>query len=388
MSHFDSTSPFSPISQSQFRSLEDNLPTAIPSAFGGGTVYRSVAPLELGAPLLSKPPLGVKELGDGEGDFALGIQPSKADSFGMVGLVPRSAVSAELPLVPAWVCVHTSFALSLSPMAALTKILEILRSSSFGIKVDVQAQDDKFQLKGKGVRDQTMTYFKKKLFRNSANEIIVECTRQDGCVVLFNKVYQKLLASLGSEARRLSDIGLSTPSPPSLSNVPSFPSLPPSLSSSEAPSSSLLRTLLLRAESQFLDEQYQACEALVSMSTAESAMSWRELGDVDVIAIVTVLLKSDSEDTSHLATMLLLNLLKLDFREASPALVVALIALLGYPTSFRNQETKRLALDSLRIIVQARKQKFSASQRSTLEFYRNSSDPILSGNALAILRLV
>jgi hypothetical protein len=386
MSHFDSTSPFSPVSQSQFRLLEDNLPTSIPSAFGGGTVYRSVAPLELGAPFLPKPSPGNKDP-DGEGDFALGIQPSKADSFGLVGLIPRSAGSAEVPLVPAWVSVHTSFVLCLPPVAAFTKILEILRSSTFGIKVDVQAQDDKFQLKGKGVRDQTMTYFKKKLFRNSANEIIVECTRQDGCVVLFNKVYQKLLAALGSEARRLVDTGLSaTPSP--LSNTQSFLSLPPSLSSSEAPSSSLLRTLLLRAESQFLDEQYQACEALVAMSTAGSVVSWRELGDVDILAIVTVLLKSESEDTSHLATMLLLNLLKLDFREASPALVVALIALLDCPTSFRNQDTKRFASDSLRIIVQARKQKFSASQRSTLEFYRNNSDPVLSGNALVILRLV
>jgi len=237
----------------------------------------------------------------------------------MLGLVPRSAPSAELPLVPAWVCVHTSFVVRLPPAAAFAKILDILRSPSFGITVDVQPQNDKFQLKGKGVRDETMTYFKKKLFRNVANEVVVECTRQDGCVVLFNKVYQKLLAALGDEARRLAETGLRA----ATTSLQVFPPPPPSLSSPPASSASLLRTLLLRAGSQFLDEQFQACQALVSISATEST-SWRELGDVDILSIVTLLLNSESEDTAHLATLLLLNLFKLDFREASPAMVVAL----------------------------------------------------------------
>jgi len=318
-------------------------------------------------------------LGDAEGDFSLGI---KGDSFGMLGLLPRSAPSAELPLVPAWVCVHTSFVVRLPPAAAFAKILDILRSPSFGITVDVQPQSEKFQLKGKGVRDETMTYFKKKLFRNSANEVVVECTRQDGCVVLFNKVYQKLLAALGEEARRLVETGVrATPS----TNLQLFPPPPPSLSSSEACNAPLLRTLLLRAGSNFLDEQFQACQALVSMSTG--AAGWRELGDVDILAIVTLLLTSESEDTAHLATLLLLNLFKLDFREASPAMVVALFALLDSPPTFKNQDTKRHVSTGLRVIASTRKT-FSTSQRSTLEFYQHSSDPILSGNAAAILQLV
>jgi hypothetical protein len=325
-------------------------------------------------------------LGDADGDFSLGIQPSKADSFGMLGLLPRSAPSAELPLVPAWVCAHTSFVVRLPPAAAFAKILDILRSPTFGITVDVQPQNDKFQLKGKGMRDETMTYFKKKLFRNLANEVVVECTRQDGCVVLFNKVYQKLLAALGNEARRLVETGLRA-----ASNLQLFPPPPPFLSSSSsssACSASLLRNLLLRAGSQFLDEQFQACQALVSVSTAESAAGWRELGDVDILANVTLLLRSESEDTAHLAILLLLNLFKLDFREVTPALVVALFALLDSPPTFKNQDTKRHVSTGLRVIVQSRKQPVSTSQRGTLEFYQKSSDPVISGNALAILQLV
>lgn len=354
---------------------------AAPSVFGG-PVYRSLAPLELSGPF-SRPVLGGKELGD-VGDFALGIQPSKADSFGVLGMIPRSAPSTELPLVPAWVSVYTSFVVRLPAADAFAKIISILRSPAFGITVDVQPQNDKFQMKGKGVRDETMTYFKKKLFRNSANEIVVECTRQDGCVVLFNKMYQKLLTTLGDEARRLIETGVRASS---LSNLQSLPP-PPSIASSEACSSSLLRNLLSRAKSQLLDEQFQACQALVAVSSAESSATWRELNDIDIFAIVNLLLRSESEDTAHLAALLLLNLFKLNFREVPPSIVSALFELLDSPPTFKNQDTKRHVSAGLRVIVQFQKQLFSPSQRNTLEFYRNSSDPTLSGNAVAILQIV
>jgi len=372
-------SHFSPMAQ--FRSCD--ISSSSPSDFNP-LVYRSLAPLELGSPF-PKPSFGGKDLGDADGDFSLGIQPSKVDSFGMLGLRPRSSPSAELPLVPAWVCIHTSFIVRLAPATAFSKILDILRSPTFGITVDVQPQTDKFQLKGKGIRDATMTYFKKKLFRNAANEVVVECTRQDGCVVLFNKVYQKLLAALGDEAQRLAETGSRAPS--IVPNAQLFPSLPPSLSSSEACSASLLATLLLRAGSKFLDEQFQACQALVSVSTAESATSWRELRDVDVLAVVTGLLQSESEDTAHLAALLLLNLFKMDFIQASQTMVIALFTLLDSPPTFQNQDTKRHVSTCLRVIAQSRKQSFSASQRNSLEFYRGSSDSVLSANALAILQL-
>lgn len=372
MSRYD-PSPFSP--NAQFRSFEGDL--------GVGRTFRSLAPLESGTPFLPKPSFANKELGDAEADYSLGIQPSKVDSFGMLGMVPRSVPGAELPLVPAWVCAHTSFVVRLSPVAAFTKLLDILRSPSFGVKVDVQAQNDKFQLKGKCVREETMVFFKKKLFRNSVNEVIIECTRQEGCVVLFNKVYQQLLAVFGTDARRLVDTGLSAATP--ISSFQSFPPLDSSLSSPEVPNGSLLRTLLLRAGSPFLDDQFQACEALVAMSTSQSLASWRELGKIDVLAIVTVLLKAE-EDTAHLATVLLMNLLKLGFRETAAPMVAELIALLDSRPTFRNQDTKRLVSDTLRIIVQSRKQKFSSSQRATLEFYQHSSDAVLSANIVAILR--
>jgi len=69
-------------------------------------------------------------------------------------------------------------------------------------------------------------------------------------------------------------------------------------------------------------------------------------------------------------------------------MVIALFELLDSPPTFKNQDTKRHVSTGLRIIVQSRKQLFSPSQRNTLEFYQNSSDPILSGNAVAILQLV
>jgi len=173
-----------------------------------------------------------------------------------------------------------------------------------------------------------MTYFKKKMYRNLANEVVVECTRQDGCVVLFNKVYQKLLAVLGDEARKMSDSGIRTATP-DLQVLPP-PPLAASSSSGEC-NVSLLRTLLLRAGSQFLDEQFQACQALVSISTSSSSESvWRELRDVDVPAIVTLLLQSESEDTAELAALLLSNLFKFHFRDATVAMTTALFQLLVF----------------------------------------------------------
>lgn len=379
MDRFGSTSPFSPMAQ--WRSVDDDFsatPMIPPSDFGG-PVFRSLAPLELGAPFQTKPSFS-KEI---EGDFALGIQKG-GDSFGMLGLLPRSGPSSELPLVPAWVCVHTSFVVRLPPAAAFAKILDILRSPTFGITVDVQPQNEKFQMKGKGVRNDTMTYFKKKMYRNLANEVVVECTRQDGCVVLFNKVYQKLLGVLGEEARRLSDTGMRPATLPDLRVLP-----PPSLAISHSGECnvSLLRTLLLRAGSQFLDEQFQACQALVSISASSSESVWRELGDVDVPSIVTLLLQSESEDTAELAALLLSNLFKFHFRESpSLALITALFTLLDSPPTFKNQDTKRHVSSCLRVIALGRKQKFSASQRNTLEFYQHSPDPVINGNAAAILK--
>lgn len=392
MSHFGSTSPFSAVAQ--FRSFQSDSPLAdVPPEFGGGPVYRSLdtigaGPASFGSQF-QKPLSSGKALGEfpvEESDFSLGIQPSK-DAFGMVGLFPRTAApSPDLPLAPAWISQHTSFVLRLAPAVAFAKILDILRSTSFGITVDVQPQMDKFQLKGKGMRDETMTYFKKKLYRNMANEVVVECTRQDGCIVLFNKVYQQLLAVLGHEARRLVENNLPPPPPP-LSSLP----FPPSLRSSSAVpsiSSSLLRNLLNRAGSQFVDEQFQACQALVSASVVENAASWRELSAADVFGTVTLLLKCECEDTAHLAALLLLNLLKLDaFREAPQTVVAALFALLDSPSSFKNQDTKRQVSAGLRVIAKARKQTFSPSQRNTLDVYQKCSDPIISGNASAILQL-
>jgi len=304
-------------------------------------------------------------------------------------------------LMPAWVSRQTSFILRLQPAVGFTKMVDILRSPDFGIAVDLQPQNDKFQIKGKGIREETITYFKKKMYRNVANEVVVECTKQDGCVVLFNKVYQRLLAALGNEAQTLgettirSSSQLSFPPPPPLQLLPSsssassFPASS-STSSSSSESSSLLRNLLRRAASQFLDEQFQACQALVSATkNSGSAAWWRELGDVDVFAAVTCLLKSECEDTAHLATVLLLNLFQNDvFREAPPAMVVALFELLDLPPTFKNQDTKRHVSQGLRVISQLRKQTFSTTQRSTLEFYEKSQDPVLRGNALAILQLV
>jgi len=378
MSNFESTFAFSPMAQ--WRSLEDDSsPMTIHTGFDG-PVFRSLAP-EVGAPL-PQPSFSSKELSSMDG---FSLQPTKADSFGMLGLQPSSGlVAAELPLVPAWVCMHTSFVIDLPPAFAFAKILDILRSPTFGITVDVQSQNDKFQMKGKGIQDETMTYFKKKLFRNSANEIVVECIRQDGCVVLFNKIYQKLLAALGDEARRLVETGLkAAPASPDLQPFP-----PPSSSLSYEANASILRTLLDRAASRLLDEQFQACQALVSASSANSAVSWRELGDVDLLAIVTMLLSSESEDTAHLATLLLLNLFKLEFKIVSSALIVALFALLDSPPTFQNQDTKRHVSSSLRVIVESRKQTFSLPQLNTLKFYQRSLDPVLSENACAILQHV
>lgn len=378
MSNFDSTFPFSPMAQ--WRSFEDDLSSSPPPPMTihtfDGPVFRSLAPLELGAPLPQS--FSSKELDNAEGGFSLGTQPSKAELFGVLGSTP---VTANLPLLPAWVNMHTSFVLRQSPASAFAKIMEILRSPTFGITVDVQSQNDKFQLKGKGIRGETMTYFKKKLFRNSANEIVVECIRLDGCVVLFNKIYQKLLAALGDEARRLVETGLKA-----APDLDPFPPPPPSFLPAEA-NVSLLRTLLDRAASQLLDEQFQACQALVSASSADSALSWRELGDADVLAVVTTLLSSESADTAHLAALFLLNLFKMEFfKIVSSTLIVALFALLDSPPTFQNQDTKRHVSSSLRAIVVSRKQSFSLSQLSILKFHQSSSDPVLSDNACAILQ--
>jgi len=267
----------------------------------------------------------------------------------------------------------------------------VLQSSQMGMTVNLQPHTGKLKLKGVGLSGATRTEFNVNLYRNPSSDVVVECTKEVGCTVLFNRLYQQLLTCLGDMVmRRLNDNG-----PRKLSN--SFPlSLPPLPSLSPPSSLPVLFSLLDRASSPFLDQQLQACESLLETSRGDCGIQLIELAlnsasRVDVMGVLSSLFRSESEDVVRITALLLENLLKLGsaaFTErVSRQMVARMFEILDGPMTYLNRDTKRHVSAGLHAIAKTRRDTFSPAQRQALEKCQMDWDPVIKANVQATLHV-
>jgi len=391
--NFAATSLFSPFRlESSFQeSTASQIP--VPTPLSNPTVYRSLAPktetrsaanFDLSTPTVfheqfgfEKPSLGAKMSMMQDSTLALS-KPSISNGF-----------QPELKLMPSYISIHTSFVARLDAAPLFGKIEETLQSPDLGITVDLQPHASKLKLKGLGIDGGAKTTFAINLYRNPSSDVVVECTRQEGCVVLFNKLYQRLFICLGDVVvRRLNEN--------SSRKLPHFPlSLPP-LPSLPCPSAiATIRSLLERARSPLLDHQLQACDSLLEVSRGDSASQLLDMAlseaEVDVLAVLCCLFKSESEDVVRSTAVLLENLLKLEsaaFQEkASSQMVEPMFEILDGPMTYLNRDAKRHISAGLHILAKTRSEPFSPAQRLTLERYQTAWDPVIKANVQATLHV-
>jgi len=283
----------------------------------------------------------------------------------------------ELKLLPAYICRHTAFVARLPASQLVAKMWEVLQSTQLGLAVDLEPPSGKPKLKGVGRLNGSKTVFGISLFRNPSSDVVVECKKEDGCTVLFNRLYQQLLTCLGDVVmRRLNDSGSQKTNFPLALPLPSLPSPPSS-------SLSTLYSLLEMARSQFLDQQLQACETLLEVSRGDSAGQLLELAvsspKVDVVAVLCSLLRSESDDIVRIAALVLSNLLKFDsppFTEKALQTIAPMFEILAVPMTYLNRDTKRHVSAALNVLAKARREAFSAAQRQILEGSQHVWDPI------------
>jgi len=367
-----STSPFAQ-RFSAFSALERNVsdsnaPSVVPPPLES-TVWRSVGGISeennFGVYAQTK---SVKSVHSSHLDVGYSKVSALSDSSLMLtkqGLVQASSLP-DLKLMPPHIQRHTSF-ISRCPSGALYgKIVEVLQSGPSGITVDLQPHAGKPKLKGLATSGGTKIVFNLNLYRNPSDECVVECTREEGCTVLFNQLYQQLLAGLGSVVlRRLNESGSHKSSNPPLSTFPPPPSLP-------APSLSTFVVVLDLARSPFLNQQIQACETLSELSRGHAASQLLDAAvtQQDVAGLLCSLLRSDSEDVVRLVAVVIENLLKFQspaFTEKALPMITPLFDLLAVPMTYLNRETKRHVSACLHVLAKARGDAFSLDQRQALE---------------------
>jgi hypothetical protein len=361
-SHYFAPTAFSPFASE--RSVIESAPPSFaqPLPLGSTTVYRSFAREECAS------------------EFGVDTKPPQMEKFmphdRTLGLTKPSPLNAfpELKLMPSGIAKFTSFVSRTPPTVLFGKILETLCSSSFGMTVDLQPHSSKMRFNGQGLSGGTRTGFSINFYKNPSWDVVVECCRQEGCVVLFNKLYQRMLTCLGDAILRR----LSENSPPTLSDFP-LPALP---SFPCPPCRPLILSLLDRVSSVFLDQQIQACESLLELSRGDGAVELLGAAldatcSVDVLGVMCCLFKIQSEDAVRMTALMVENLLKLGstaFMERALQLVAPMCEILDGPVTYQNRDTKRHLSVGLHMIAATRRDAFSAEHLQVLE--RCPLDPI------------
>jgi hypothetical protein len=278
----------------------------------------------------------------------------------------------------------------MAPTVLFGKILETLQSPHFGITVDLQPHSGKLKMKGQGISGGTRTAFNINFYHNPSSDVVVECSRQEGCVVLFNKLYQQLLTCMGDAVlRRLNESG-----PRRVSNFPlSLPALPSFPCPTCLP---LIFSLLDRVRSPHLDQQIQACESLLEVSRGDAAAELLDIAinaacGVDVLSVLCCLFKSESEDVVRMTALLLANLLKMGsaafVEKVSLQMVAPLCEILDGPMTYLNRDTKRHVSTGLHMIAKTRREAFSPVQLQVLERCQMVWDPVIKAGVQATIHL-
>jgi len=286
------------------------------------------------------------------------------------------SVVRTLKAVPPEITRATSFVAEGAPASVIAGMRNVLENARFPVKVDLQTSM-KPKLIGKAISTSggATCEFRIRLYRNSSDEVVVECMRNAGCTQLFNQLYRELLSGLADIVLRKFSASASTPRV--LKSEPSFPQfLPQSCARPPPASSSSLSTMMSclqqRAKSSRLDEQMQACDALMDISQgAEWDRALEQPCCADFLSMLEVLVSSADDEIVRAGATLLHRVLNSEgrgFREkASSQLLGRMLALLGGPVTYLTRETKQQLSAALFSIRSTRPQAFTQEQNRELD---------------------
>jgi len=247
-------------------------------------------------------------------------------------------------------------------MEVFWKIQGALQSPQLGLTVDLRPPNGKLKFHGLGFSGGGRTMFKINFFHNLARDVVVVCARQQGCVILFNRLYQYLLNNLGDVVVRRCD---GQPTEECQWSCPGAPSL------SSSALSVMLARLLDRARSPVLDEQLGALEALLEFSQGESRYLLLEVDcRLELLRLVEFLLRADDDEVLRMGAVLLKNMLALDsaeFNQSVPQqLLFRMLELLEGPMTYLNRDAKRHLSAGLHCVWKTRQDVFTPEQLQVL----------------------
>jgi hypothetical protein len=272
--------------------------------------------------------------------------------------------TGELKVLPSYLRMRNSFVGRVHPIELFRKIYAALTNPGLGFTVDLHPSADKLKLRGQGICGVGRAVFTVNFYQNPVREVVVVCSRRAGCPLLFNRIFYRLIDSLGDAIVRRCD----KPAPPAHEYIGKPPDVPRLRISALC---EMISRLIERARSPVLDEQIGACEALLEFSQGDERALLLELNcTAELLGLVDFLLRAEDDEVVRIGAVTLKNLLELEsveFNQSVPApLVQRMFELLDTPSTYLNRDAKRHLSAGLRCVSKTRQEIFTPHQLQML----------------------
>jgi hypothetical protein len=350
----------------------------------------------------------------------LDSQPGSSSLLGQLGaslvsttlVEPPGHAMRKLEPAPIWL---EKYSTCVAPPGStqgnvLNKCLCSLQELS-SIVVDTLPNKAKNKFKGVAFRGGNVSQFVAKQYQGMGGEIVVEFSRRSGDSLLFNVMFNEMMASLDDMVRYTNSLtGGGDPLAARARKrmresvpLPILLELPEKQCAKRACPS--VDFLLERLCSPYVDQQLQACSCLVSLS--DDAEVSQEMVAVKSLPVLQQLLSSSIDELVRYAAIIVSNMLaagsEVFLSEAGACLATTLFEILESPATLLLRDTKRHVAASLLSLAQHETKQqqqhqqqlaeesprlFSPTRIQALKRYSRVEDSSLRNRVTATLALV
>jgi hypothetical protein len=216
---------------------------------------------------------------------------------------PQISTPAEPKAEPDWVSPHSSLLSDDNASTLFADIQTILTGAKFS-GLSFEAFPQKYKIKAVLYDGALPTDFSIRLYKGKTAAVTIEFHHKSGSVRDLFTVFREVASRLGSRVRTYSNQPLvSEPSSPEieLERLPSEGSLVPTLALS-----TLVRSLMMLAQSEYLDQQKQAFAELAALSAANREVVAAQ--QTELLPVITEAMKSPDQDLVRCAAIILANI--------------------------------------------------------------------------------